>query len=425
MTWVGDATTATTAAAYTAADVANNVTYGHAFGRLEGSFVHTAKLAFIKVSSLNGVAMMKTNDKVYSGSDLSLSESTKFVVKSAGGAVTSYTGYTALPALTASYVDYLDNDGDGFADIVYIGKAVFAADNVTGWVLKWTPFNWANGYDLITVYVDGEPVTVNVKHETIVTGVDANGVALRPGLYTFKTQVDANGVTYSEVYMIDQNASNWMGEAVESYSNDATAIKVKDANGYTQTIGLTDVVIYNVLADGTVVKADASCIAAGDYIIYSKVSNKPARWVLAVADDSRYQKPEDLAGKRIATELMGVCTEYFKERNIPVNINYSWGATEAKVVEGLADAIVEVTETETTIRAHDLRVIDEVLVTNTVLIANAAAMQDPEKRRKIEQTELDAEAARVVKSMPKWKPATVKDKTVRCRYTVPVTFKLQ
>ena len=273
LTWVGDATTATTAAAYTAADVANNVTYGHAFGRLEGSFVHTAKLAFIKVSSLNGVAMMKTNDKVYSGNDLSLSESTKFVVKSAGGAVTSYTGYTALPALTASYVDYLDNDGDGFADIVYIGKAVFAADNVTGWVLKWTPFNWANGYDLITVYVDGEPVTVNVKHSTIETGVDANGVALRPGLYTFKTQVDANGVTYSEVYMIDQNASNWMGEAVESYSNDATAIKVKDANGYTQTIGLTDVVIYNVLADGTVVKADASCIAAGDYIIYSKVSS--------------------------------------------------------------------------------------------------------------------------------------------------------
>ena len=273
LTWVGDATTATTAAAYTAADVANNVTYGHAFGRLEGSFVHTAKLAFIKVSSLNGVAMMKTNDKVYSGNDLSLSESTKFVVKSAGGAVTSYTGYTALPALTASYVDYLDNDGDGFADIVYIGKAVFAADNVTGWVLKWTPFNWANGYDLITVYVDGEPVTVNVKHSTIETGGDANGVALRPGLYTFKTQVDANGVTYSEVYMIDQNASNWMGEAVESYSNDATAIKVKDANGYTQTIGLTDVVIYNVLADGTVVKADASCIAAGDYIIYSKVSS--------------------------------------------------------------------------------------------------------------------------------------------------------
>ena len=271
LTWVGDATSASKVNVG-ADDVTNGVTYGPAFGRLEGSFVHTAKLAYIRADVT--YALVKEGDKALSGNDLSLSESTKFVVKSAGGAVTTYTGYTALPALTASYLDYLDNDGDGFADIVYIGKAVFAADNVTGWVLKWTPFNWANGYDLITVYVDGEPVTVNVKHETIVTGKDANGAALRPGLYTFKTQVDANGVTYSEVYMIDQNASNWMGEAVESYSNDATAIKVKDATGYTQTIGLTDVVIYNVLADGTVVKADASCIAEGDYIIYSKVSSR-------------------------------------------------------------------------------------------------------------------------------------------------------
>lgn len=270
LTWVGDATSASKVNVG-ADDVANGVTYGPAFGRLEGTFVHTAKLAYIRVNVT--YSLVKAGDKAWSGNDLSLSESTKFVVKSAGGAVTTYTGYTALPALTASYLDYLDNDGDGFADIVYIGKAVFAADNVTGWVLKWTPFNWANGYDLITVYVDGEPVTVNVKHSTIETGVDVNGVALRPGLYTFKTQVDANGVTYSEVYMIDQNASNWMGEAVESYSNDATAIKVKGADGYTQTIGLTDVVIYNVLADGTVVKADASCIAAGDYIIYSKVSS--------------------------------------------------------------------------------------------------------------------------------------------------------
>lgn len=271
LTWVGDATSATQVNVG-ADDVANGVTYGPAFGRLEGSFVHTAKLAYIRADVT--YARVKEGGKALSGNDLSLSESTKFVVKSAGGAVTTYTGYTALPALTASYLDYLDNDGDGFADIVYIGKAVFAADNVTGWVLKWTPFNWANGYDLITVYVDGEPVTVNVKHETIVTNKDANGAALRPGLYTFKTQVDANGVTYSEVYMIDENASNWMGESVESYSSDATAIKVKDRSGYTQTIGLTDVVIYNVLADGTVVKADASCIAEGDYIIYSKVSSR-------------------------------------------------------------------------------------------------------------------------------------------------------
>ena len=120
-------------------------------------------------------------------------------------------------------------------------------------------------------------------------------------------------------------------------------------------------------------------------LVYSKMSNRPARWVLAVAGDSPYTKPEDLAGKRVATEILGLATRYFENKNIPVKIGYSWGATEAKVVEGLADAIVEVTETGTTIRAHGLRIIDEVLVTNTQLIANKDAWNDPWKRRKIEQ----------------------------------------
>jgi ATP phosphoribosyltransferase len=120
-------------------------------------------------------------------------------------------------------------------------------------------------------------------------------------------------------------------------------------------------------------------------LVYSKLSNRPARWVLAVAGDSPYQKPEDLAGKRVATEIMGLTERYFKERNIPIKVEYSWGATEAKVVEGLTDAIVEVTETGTTIRAHGLRIIDEVLETNTQFIANPAAWADPAKRAKIEQ----------------------------------------
>ncbi len=120
-------------------------------------------------------------------------------------------------------------------------------------------------------------------------------------------------------------------------------------------------------------------------LVYSKLSNRPARWVLAVAGDSPYRKPEDLAGKRVATEIMGLTTRWFAERGIPVKVEYSWGATEAKVVEGLADAIVEVTETGTTIRAHGLRVIAEVLVTNTQLIANPDAWADEGKRRKIEQ----------------------------------------
>ncbi len=271
LTWVGDATSADTYAN------TMKVTYGVAYGRLDASFAHTAKMAYIRATNVvNGVHKIDSGvnaDKVLTarenGYDLSVSESTKFVVKSAGGEWTTYTGYTALPALTASYVDYLDNDGDGYADIVYIGNAVFAADNVTGWVLTWKVYNWANGYDVITVYVDGEPVYVNVDHATYVAHMNDS-----TGLYTFSTKVDENGVTYSDFFKANETVANFQGRAIESYSADATAIKLNMNNSYTETIGLTDVVIYNVLADGTVVKADASCIGEGDLVVYSKVANR-------------------------------------------------------------------------------------------------------------------------------------------------------
>ena len=271
LTWVGDATSADTYAD------TMKVTYGVAYGRLDASFAHTAKMAYIRATNVvNGVHKIDSGvnaDKVLTarenGYDLSVSESTKFVVKSAGGEWTTYTGYTALPALTASYVDYLDNDGDGYADIVYIGNAVFAADNVTGWVLTWKVYNWANGYDVITVYVDGEPVYVNVDHATYVAHMNDS-----TGLYTFSTKVDENGVTYSDFFKANETVANFQGRAIESYSADATAIKLNMNNSYTETIGLTDVVIYNVLADGTVVKADASCIGEGDLVVYSKVANR-------------------------------------------------------------------------------------------------------------------------------------------------------
>jgi len=119
-------------------------------------------------------------------------------------------------------------------------------------------------------------------------------------------------------------------------------------------------------------------------LVYSKVSNRPARWVLAVAGDSPYKRPEDLAGKKIATELKNFTVKYFKNAGIPVEVEFSWGATEAKVVEGLVDAIVEVTETGTTIKAHGLRIIAELMQSNTQFIANKKAWEDPWKRQKIE-----------------------------------------
>jgi ATP phosphoribosyltransferase len=123
-------------------------------------------------------------------------------------------------------------------------------------------------------------------------------------------------------------------------------------------------------------------------LIYSKVSHRPARWVLAVPYDSPIRRLEDLRGKKIATELVAFTRRYFAAREIPVEVEFSWGATEAKVVSGLADAIVEVTETETTIRAHGLRIIHELMQTNTRIIANHSAWRDRAKREKIEQIAL-------------------------------------
>jgi ATP phosphoribosyltransferase len=120
-------------------------------------------------------------------------------------------------------------------------------------------------------------------------------------------------------------------------------------------------------------------------MVYSKVSRRPARWVLVVNGDSKVQGPEDLHGATISTELVGFTKRYFAERNIPVNVEFSWGATEAKVVEGLCDAIVEVTETGSTIKANGLRIVCELMESVPVMIVNKASWADPWKRAKIEQ----------------------------------------
>ncbi len=123
-------------------------------------------------------------------------------------------------------------------------------------------------------------------------------------------------------------------------------------------------------------------------LIYSKVSSRPARWVLAVPYDSTIRQLSDLNGKTVATEMVNFTRRYFAERQIEVAVEFSWGATEAKVVSGLADAIVEVTETESTIKAHGLRIIHELMQTNTQIIANHTSWKVPEKKDKIMQIAL-------------------------------------
>jgi ATP phosphoribosyltransferase len=123
-------------------------------------------------------------------------------------------------------------------------------------------------------------------------------------------------------------------------------------------------------------------------LVYSKTSLRPTRWVLVVGRDSPVQRPEDLRGKRVATELVEYTRRWFAERKIDLHIEFSWGATEAKVAEGLVDAIVEVTETGSTIRAHGLRIVCELFESVPQLIANKDAWGTPWKREKIEQLAL-------------------------------------
>ena len=120
-------------------------------------------------------------------------------------------------------------------------------------------------------------------------------------------------------------------------------------------------------------------------LIYSKESPRPARWVLVVTEDSPIQRLEDLQGKKVATELVSFTKRYFAERGINVKVEFSWGTTEAKVVEGLVDAIVDVTETGSTIRAHHLRIIQELMQSTPRLIANKESWEDPWKKEKILQ----------------------------------------
>ena len=133
-----------------------------------------------------------------------------------------------------------------------------------------------------------------------------------------------------------------------------------------------------------VMENDSRVVAVAD-LIYSKTSTRPVRWVLAAPADSDIKSLKDMAGKKIATELVNYTKRYFAARNIPVAVEFSWGATEAKVAAGLADAIVEVTETGSTIRAHGLRIIHEFFQSNTQLIVNPETWEnDVDKREKIE-----------------------------------------
>ncbi len=119
--------------------------------------------------------------------------------------------------------------------------------------------------------------------------------------------------------------------------------------------------------------------------IYAKVSMKPTRWVLVVPEASPIKRLEDLEGKLVATEMVGFTKRVFAERKVNVAVEFSWGATEAKAADGLVDAIVEVTETGSSLRANKLRIVEELLTSTPVLVANQASWKDEWKQAKIKQ----------------------------------------
>ena len=122
-------------------------------------------------------------------------------------------------------------------------------------------------------------------------------------------------------------------------------------------------------------------------LVYSRASNKPSKWVIAVPEASTVQTVKDLEGKRIATEVVNITRQYLKENGVNAEVEFSWGATEVKVPD-LVDAIVDLTETGNSIRANNLRIVDTLLNTNTVLIANKVSWENPAKRKKIENIAL-------------------------------------
>ena len=136
-----------------------------------------------------------------------------------------------------------------------------------------------------------------------------------------------------------------------------------------------------------IMENDSDVLMVAD-LVYSKASQRPARWVLAVPLDSPVHDLKDLQGKKIATELVNFTRRYFAAEGIAVDVEFSWGATEAKVISGLCDAIVEVTETGATMRANGLRIVKELMQSTPQLIVNKKSWEDPWKREKIENIAL-------------------------------------
>jgi ATP phosphoribosyltransferase len=166
---------------------------------------------------------------------------------------------------------------------------------------------------------------------------------------------------------------------IDDENIDARLIRAQEISHYVE-LGMLDAGItgYDWIVE------NGSDVVQVQELIYGKQGFRPVRWVLAVPQDSSIQSVKDLEGKRVATEAVGLTTKYLKDNNVNAEVEFSWGATEVKAPE-LVDAIVELTETGSSLRANNLRIVETILSSTTRLIANKAAWEDAGKRTKIEQ----------------------------------------
>jgi ATP phosphoribosyltransferase len=163
---------------------------------------------------------------------------------------------------------------------------------------------------------------------------------------------------------------------------DARLIRAQEIGHYVE-LGVLDA---GMTGYDWIVESGAEVVEVQE-LVYGKQGFRPVRWVLAVPEDSPIQSVKDLEGKRIATEAVGITTKYLKDNGVNAEVEFSWGATEVKAPE-LVDAIVELTETGSSLRANNLRIVETILSSTTRLVANKAAWEDEGKRAKIEQLSL-------------------------------------
>lgn len=170
--------------------------------------------------------------------------------------------------------------------------------------------------------------------------------------------------------------------SIDDEELEAMLIRAQEMARYVQD-GVFDV---GLTGRDWIIETNGDVIEVAD-LIYAKRSMRPVRWVLAVPNASGIKTVKDLAGKRIATEVVNIARKYLEKHGVEADVEFSWGATEAKVPD-LVDAIIEVTETGSSLRANNLRIVETVLESTTKLIANKKAWADPSKRRKIENMAL-------------------------------------